>query len=91
MVTRLMGMRSSSCAGGPAVYGGPARSGVGASRYADARSRLEPWQIPIAERYPREQVRHDRRFPIANSKPDTISIARREGVAALDAFIGPKA
>jgi len=26
-----------------------------------------------------------------NSKPNTISIARREAVAALDTFIGPKA
>jgi hypothetical protein len=26
----------------------------------------------------------------SSSKPDTISIARREAVAALDAFIGPK-
>ncbi len=26
-----------------------------------------------------------------NSKPNTISVARREAVAALDAFIGPKA
>lgn len=28
--------------------------------------------------------------PHRNSKPNTISIARREGVAMLDAFIGPK-
>ena len=28
--------------------------------------------------------------PHRNSRPDTISIARREGVARLDAFIGPK-
>jgi hypothetical protein len=29
--------------------------------------------------------------PYRNSKWNTVSIARREGVAALDSFIGPKA
>jgi hypothetical protein len=28
--------------------------------------------------------------PHRNSKPNTISVARREGVAAFDAFVGPK-
>jgi hypothetical protein len=68
---------------------------------------LAEWQIAIVEAYPRQLLRgliHSDGCRVIfrdvcdaigvehrNSKPDTISVARRNSVASLDAFIRPKA
>lgn len=58
---------------------------------------LDDWQKRIVGVYPRQLLRQIFRnacdalsIRYRNSKPTTISIARRQDVAMLDAFIGPK-
>jgi len=67
----------------------------GPGRKDERPIRLEPWQEEITYAHPRELVRgliesDGSRHANPVRRPYNISIARREAVAALDEFVGPK-